>query len=187
MGRDEELLQGCLAGAPGAWEAFVSRFTPLLAGLCGRAMRRCGLPAGPAEVEDMVQGVFAGLLEDDLKALRSYQGRASVAAYLGSVAVHRVLKEKAVPPGQSLGALVSPIPGPPEAAEAGELLEKVRAEAGRLPARERLALSLQSRGASLREIGQALGISRLAAGQLLSRAREEIRRKLRQQGRPEPP
>ena len=88
------LLQHCLAGVSGAWEAFVDRFAPPLAEACRRTLRRSARPSGPQEVADMLQEVFLHFLIRDMQVLRDYQGRARVEAFLCAVAVCRVLNDR---------------------------------------------------------------------------------------------
>ena len=182
---DRHLLAACLEGRAGSWETFVSRFEPYLAEVCRRALRRAGRPAGPQEVRDAVQEAFLCLLERDRKVLRAYQGLSSLASYLAAVAAYRVLRGRAhgpegLPPEGALPP--SPGPGPAEAAEAREEAEHLRRAWKELPARDGLALALQSRGASLRELGLAMGISEDAAAQLVSRARVRLKGRLKPPG-----
>ncbi len=128
----------------------------------------------------MVQVTCLALLKDDMKALRAYRGRGSVAGYLATVAVCRCLDDRTLAPaGKGDPAPLSdPAPGPSERMEAQEALDGLRHELERLAPRERLALALQSRGASLQEIGGVLRLSRAATGQLVSRARARLRERL---------
>lgn len=173
---DARLLKGCLDGKSEAWEAFTARFTPLLTGTCRQALRRLGRPCGEQEVADMVQETLAHLLEEDRRALRAYRGEAPLAGYLAMIAVYRVLKTRLPTPG------APPIrpeqPGPLETLEARERVEKLAEEASRLPPKGRLALALWSDGATLKEIGAAVGLSESAASRLLARAREQLRDRL---------
>lgn len=181
MARDEDLdlLQGCLAGRPGAWEAFVAAFAPYLATVCRRALARAGLPAGPSEAEDLLQEVFLALWADDRKVLRAYRGQAGVAGYLAAVAVHRVAREAARPLPPSAEP-VSDTTDPAEALEAAEAASLLRAEISRLPSEARLALALRAEGAGLREIGRALGTSKDAAARLLAQARVTLQGRLKE-------
>ncbi len=183
MSQDADLLlvQNCLAGREGSWEAFVERFTPLLAEACRRTLRRCRRPSGPQEVKDMLQQVFLALLSQDLRALRGYRGRGSLTSYLAAVAVRRVLDDRTLGP---LRLPDPPVPAeaPPDALEAQEELLTLREELSRLPARAGVGLLMQSEGASLAEVGRALGISADAAAHLLARAREVLRDRIKNRG-----
>jgi RNA polymerase sigma-70 factor (ECF subfamily) len=178
---DARLLQHCLAGSQDAWEAFVDRFAAPVAEVCRRTLRRAGRPHGPQEAQDMLQEVFLHLLKDDFRVLRDYQGRAPVASYLAAVAVYKVLGDRSlrrVPQGGRPDP-ASPAAGPHELLERQEALELLRREVEQLPLKARLALTLQAKGASLREIQNALGISEDAAAQLLSRARALLKERFR--------
>jgi RNA polymerase sigma factor (sigma-70 family) len=177
---DLRLLQDCLTGKAEAWDAFLARFGSLLGEACRRALRRRGRPAGPQEVADMLQVTCLTLLKDDMKALRGYSGRGSVAGYLSTVAVCRCLDDRTLEPAGkgSPASRPDPAPGPSGLLEAQETLEGLRRELAGLAPRERLALALQSQGASLQEIGGILRLSPAAAGQLVSRARSRLRERL---------
>ena len=175
MDADRRLLEDCLAGKPGAWEAFVARFSPYLAEACRRTLARCGRPAGPQEVQDVLQDVLLACLGDDFRVLRAYREPARVATYLAAVVVHRALKDLRLPLSVPFRDRPSPLPGPEEQAQARELQERLRLEKDRLPLKSRLALAMKADGASLREIGHALRLSEAAAGQRVSRATAELR------------
>ena len=178
---DTQLLQRCLAGNQGAWEGFVDRFAAPIAEACRRTLRRAGRAYGPQEAQDMLQEVFLHLIKDDFRVLRDYQGKAPVASYLAAVAVYKVLGDRSfrgAPQGNRPDP-ASPAAGPHELLERQEALGLLRGEMVRLPQKARLALTLQVKGASLKEIQDALGISEDAAAQLLSRARALLRNRLR--------
>ncbi len=80
---------------------------------------------------------------------------------------------------RTAAVVCSPAAGPHEILERQEALELLRGEMAQLPLKARLALTLQVKGASLKEIQDALGISEDAAAQLLSRARALLRNRLR--------
>lgn len=177
---DLRLLRDCLAGRPGAWEAFVARFAPHLEAVCRGAMGRAGLSTGAQEVADMLQEVFLVFLAQDLRALRSYRGEAPLASYLAVLAVHRVTKEDR---GLSAALPVAEeAPGAPglEAVMDREAGERLQAEIARLPPMLRLALAMQGDGAGVREIGRALGLSKSAAAELLERARALLRERMKE-------
>lgn len=177
---DLRLLQDCLAGKALAWEAFLARFGPLLGEACRRALRRRGRPSGSQEVADMLQMTCLALLKEDMRALRGYSGRGSVAGYLATVAACRCLDDRTLEPVAVAGTPppADPSPGPPDLLEVQEGLDALRAGLAMLQPRERLALALQGQGASLQEIGGILRLSPAAAGQLVSRARAKLRERL---------
>lgn len=184
MPREEEMLRACLAGDPGAWDAFVERFAAPLAEACRHALRRCDRPAGPQEADDMVQAVFLDFLDRGMRVLRGYRGRGSLEAYLATVAVRRVLADRTLPrrppPGpQPLEERGDPAPGPAATLEGRETLEQLGREMQALAPRAQLALTLQADGASLEEIAGVLGLSYEAAGQILSRAKATLRERLK--------
>ena len=128
----------------------------------------------------MLQVTCLALLKDEMKALRGYSGRGNVAGYLATVAVCRCLDDRTLAPAGtgSPGSRPDPSPGPAGLLELQESLDGLRRELAGLAPRERLALALQSQGASLQEIGGILRLSPAAAGQLVSRARARLRERL---------
>ncbi len=130
----------------------------------------------------MLQEVFLSFLERDLRILRGYRGEGTVTGYLAAVAVCRVLDGRAAETGGTALSreVADPSQGPLEALEGREAREALQRALERLPLRNRLALLLQGDGASLREIGRALGVSEEAAAQLVSRARSELRGRLKE-------
>lgn len=182
LDEDRRLLEDCLAGRPEAWEAFVRRFAPPLAAACRRTLIRCSRPASPLDVDDMLQAVFLGFVERDMKVLRTYRGQGRVVTYLSAVAICRVLDDRTLETRGASARLrerADPAPGPAELAEARDAQAQARGEVEKLPAKARLAVLLQSEGASLKEIGRALGVSEDAAAQLLSRSRATLRDRLK--------
>ena len=124
----------------------------------------------------MLQEVFLHLWKDDLKALRAFHGKARLASYLSAVAACKVLNDRVLRPrrvpSRPRGASAAT---PLEVLERREEEERLRLRMKDMPLRVRLALTLQSNGASLKEVGGALGISEDAAAQLVSRSREALR------------
>lgn len=173
---DAALVQACLDGRPEAWEALVDRFAPYLAGVARSTLAAFRRPAGPADVADVLQEVFLRLLEQDRKALKAYQGQGSLAGYLAAIAVSRIRDRKPWPHRKL--PVAEPVSEAPDPLEHAEDLSRLKAELSRLPPETRLALALQARGASLREVGRVLGLSEDGAAQLVSRARSALREKL---------
>lgn len=175
---DVRILEACLGNRPGGWKAFVDRFAPPLAAICRRVLQRAGRPAGQSEVDDMLQAVFLVFLQHDKRVLRGYQGKGNVEAYLAAVAVRTVLADRSLTPLPQADR-PEPQAGPAELAEARETQALIRQEMALLPPRTQLALSLQARGYTLKEIGNAMGLSVEAVGQILSRAKAQLRERLK--------
>lgn len=186
MGQDDlQILKDCLDGRPGAWEAFVRRFAPPLAEACHRALLRRSRPAGPQEVDDMLQTVFLAFVEKDMKSLRAYREQGQLVTYLSAIAMWLVLHDRTSRAEGRPGGVFrlsqghpDPAAGPAEQVEAGEAQERLHQELEKLPPRVCLAFTLQTEGSSLRDIGRALGISEDTVAQLLSRARATLRERL---------
>ena len=181
--REEELslARACAEGRQGAWETLVGRVTPSLRAAAARLLTRQGFPCGTGEIEDLVQETLAELLTRDRAALKAYSGRASLETYLSVIAAHRVLKRPS--DGSSLSLQHAeeqsdPRAGPGALLERRESEERIRRAIEDLPARDRLAVTLQMDGASQGEIAGILGIPSTHAGTLLSRARSRLRLRL---------
>jgi RNA polymerase sigma-70 factor, ECF subfamily len=69
----EELIAACVeAVAPAAWEEFVRRFQPVIAGTVWRIARRFGRNA-PETVDDLVQETFLKICANRCRILREFQ------------------------------------------------------------------------------------------------------------------
>lgn len=70
----QELLRLCLeSNDPVAWQEFVRRFQPLIAGVTRRTVRRLWREPTPDEVDELVQDAFLKLCANDFRALRSFE------------------------------------------------------------------------------------------------------------------
>lgn len=178
---ERELIKGCVAGDARAWDRFVREVAPYLAQVARRALARCGLPCGDQEVDDLKQEVLAAILADGCRILKGFQGRSSLQGYLATLVVRRVLAKPrgapSLPPSLALAAPESE----PEL-ERDETRRLVRSAMHTLPLRVRIALLMQIEGASLREVGRALGLSEDAAAQVVSRGRNALKVELTRLG-----
>ncbi len=70
-----ELVRACVDSAdPGAWEEFVRRFQPTIAGVALRTARRWG-ESSPLVLEDLVQETFVKICADRRRLLRDFEPR----------------------------------------------------------------------------------------------------------------
>ena len=83
---DRNLIEGCLLGTPGAWDAFIDRFAGLFAFVVGRTARQRGIPMAAADRDDLVAEILLECLRNDSAALRAFAGRASLPTYLTVIA-----------------------------------------------------------------------------------------------------
>lgn len=77
----QELLKACVTQAnAGAWEEFVRRFQPLIAGVVARTAMRW-TEVSPALVDDLVQDTYLKLCTDEFRRLREFENRFEDAIY----------------------------------------------------------------------------------------------------------
>lgn len=84
--QDRDLLRLCLANAPGAWEAFLERFSGLLAFVAMRSATQRGTSLTATDRDDLVAEVMVEILRNDAAVLRGFAGRASLPTFLTVVA-----------------------------------------------------------------------------------------------------
>jgi RNA polymerase sigma-70 factor (ECF subfamily) len=84
----EELIGACVeTGAPAAWEEFVRRFRPVIAGTVMRTVRRFGESA-PELIDDLIQETYLKICANRCRILREFkpQGPDAVFGLLKTVA-----------------------------------------------------------------------------------------------------
>src|SRR5436189_2979481 len=69
---DGELVRQCLQGARPAWEDFAQRYHDIVERAVRHALIRLCRRASVHDVENVVQEIFSGLLEDSGRRLRTY-------------------------------------------------------------------------------------------------------------------
>lgn len=176
-GAERDLLESCLAGRPGAWDAFVDRFSGLFAFVASRTafQRGHGLPA--ADRDDIVAEMLLECLRNDAAVLRSYGGRSSLSTYLAVIA--RRVAVRAIMRGVENGRLIPSIPESATAvdmasrAEDREQVERLLARLDEAEARLVRLHHLEAR--SYGEISRLTGMPLGSIGPALSRAREKMR------------
>jgi len=171
---DQRLLEACLTGSPGAWEAFIDRFGGLLAQVASRTAAARGQPLDAAGREDAVADMLLECLRNDAAVLRAFAGRASLATYLAvvarRVAVRRLLRSAPLAAGDGTDAAA---PGEPARIEDRD---QVEALLGRLDGDEARLVRLHHLEArSYGEISRLTGLPLGSIGPALSRARRKLR------------
>jgi RNA polymerase sigma-70 factor (ECF subfamily) len=77
----QDLIQQCVSNEySAAWQEFVRRFTPLIAGVVARAAMRW-TKASASLVDDLVQETYLKLCADEFRRLREFQSRHEDAIY----------------------------------------------------------------------------------------------------------
>jgi len=175
---DAALVRDCLAGAPGAWDAFVARFAGLFRHVVDRTCSQRRLELSAADRDDVVAEILVELLKGDAAVLRAFAGRASLPTYLTVIARRtavRMMKRHDPPP-----AAPAPVAGPAGAAPDQERRRADREEIERLLARldaadARLIRLHHLEGRSYGEISRITGLPLGSIGPALSRARRKMR------------
>lgn len=168
--QDLATVERLLASDPAAWERFTRQYQPLLVRAASSIARDAA--------EDVAQKVFAALLDNDRRLLRSYRGLSTLSTWLIGIArrmaIDLLRKER-------------PRELPPPAATAGPLEQILHAESeaqvvaalDALPPRERLILMLHYRdGLPYADIAAFLGVSPNSVSPLLERARNRLKANL---------
>lgn len=88
----EHLLSACIdAPNPSAWEEFIRRFRPLIAGVVANTTGRAGI-SDMLTIEDLVQEILLKLCSDDCRLLRQFASKSpgSVFSYFKVIAINHV-------------------------------------------------------------------------------------------------
>lgn len=182
------LLERCLRREPAAWEEFVRRYHPVIEGSVRFTFLRCLSAVPQADVENVVQDLYARLYEDEFRRLRTFAGRCPLTLWLRSLAVRLALNTLRAETlrGRFGGGSLDDAPLPAESrdgtAGAGEREEVSRLDAllGRLGPLQRTALRMfYYDGLSYKEISRALGVGVNTVGSLITRARDRLRSLIR--------
>ena len=171
---DRQLLDACLAAAPGAWDEFVRRYGGLFAYVADRTASQRGISLAAADRDDIVADVLVTCLADDAAVLRSFAGRASLATYLTviarRVAVRAILKAPpVVATGDDRATSDDGIEQVADREEVERLIERLDTTEARLVRLHHLEARSYS------EISRITGLPLGSIGPTLSRAREKMR------------
>jgi len=182
---DGELVRRCLAGTRSAWEDFAREYEEVVVGAVRHTLLRLCRRAPVEDVENVVQEIFSGLLEDSGRRLRLYSGRCSLKGWLRSVAMRRTVnyvrderRRRGRPLDERL--LFVPEAGRSEAEDAmADRVRRLDASLNRLAARDRLVLRLYYLdGVPLKSIAVLLGVSRNTIWPMVTRARQRLHRRM---------
>jgi len=203
---DPELIQACIHREKGSWEKFLERFSALVYHVIWKALRTDSRHVGArgVEVEDICSDVFAQIIADDFKLLRTFEWRCKFSTWLGIItyrttrqALHRnrhfsfSLEDHNGSGGKEL-LLRDIIPDeralPPENVELSEARQMVHEALATLPARDQLVLKFfYFEGKKYAEIAKILGISGSLVGTAIFRAKLRLAQKLQRDFLPENP
>ncbi len=91
------IVEQCIRGEPGAWEAFIKEYGSLMYSLIHKCLQKRTHFYTEGDVEDILEEVMMALLADDCKLLRDYNDSFSFSTWLGVVTrtqVGRFLRKK---------------------------------------------------------------------------------------------
>lgn len=183
---DRQLLDACLAGTRGGWEAFILRFAGLFAYVAAQTARQRGLALSASDRDDAVAEILFECLRNDNAVLRGFAGRSSLPTYLTVIARRVAVRRILAAPRLAAGPVAEGRPhGHPAHRAAGD----DRDEAARLADRQhvesllsvldhdeaRLVRLHHLEERSYGEISHLTGMPLGSIGPALSRAREKMR------------
>lgn len=169
---DFDLTQSVAAGEAGAFAQLDQRYRGRLTGfLQGRQQ------LSREEAEDVVQDVFAALVDKDCAALRSFEGRSSFYTYLCAIALRRLyrMRRRRIPMAEPVEDL--PTREPAEDCREAEITAAQVREAMRvLPEQFRTALMLHHFGGmEYHEISELLGVPANTVATRICRAKRRLK------------
>lgn len=182
---DNQLIQGCLAHKPGAWNDFVDAYLGLIYRVIHHTAYLRGATLQPEDVEDLASDVLLQLVANNYATLRQFKGRSSLSTYLTVIVRRAVIHLLARKFGTAAIFKSAPL-------ESQSLEETVMEDNNQLDALEQVhdLLNQLPRGArevvrlhylvglSYEEISSQMGIPVNTIGPLLTRARMKLRTKL---------
>lgn len=173
---DAALVRDCLAGAPGAWDAFVARFAGLFSHVVDRTCSQRRLEVSAADRDDVVAEILVELLKGDAAVLRAFAGRASLPTYLTVIARRtavRMMKRHDPAPNAPAPAATAAAPDQERRRADREEIERLL---GKLDAADARLIRLHHlEGRSYGEISRITGLPLGSIGPALSRARRKMR------------
>jgi RNA polymerase sigma factor (sigma-70 family) len=201
---DRGLIRACTRRQHGAWEKFIDQYSALVYHVIWKALRSETQSVGSStvEVEDICSEVFAQIVANDFKLLKSFQWRCKFSTWLGIItyrtarqAIHRnrhaafsledhksgsdndLLLKDIIPDHRSQAA---------ENVELDEVRHMVHEALASLPTRDQLVLKFfYFEGKRYAEIARILGISSSLVGTAIFRAKLRLAQKLQHNFLPE--
>lgn len=178
---DRQLLDRCLKHEPGAWIDFVDRYMGLIYHVIHHASHARSVVLGPEDVEDIAAEVFLGIVDDDYRVLRHFNGASALPTYL-TVVARRICVKNLVKRHREaeLGHVTAPRAVTDDGSveiEPVATAEEVERMLKELPDREAEVVRLYHlKYLNYRQIGKQLGIPENSVGPILAQARQRLRR-----------
>jgi RNA polymerase sigma-70 factor (ECF subfamily) len=182
---DGDLVQRCLGGARSAWDDFAVRYHDVVVRTVRHTLIRLCRRASVHDVENVVQEIFSGLLEDSGRRLRTYSGQCSLKGWLRAVAMRRAVnyvRDEKRRRGRPLDERLMFIPEDRRTEADDAMSERIRRldeMLNELGLRDRLVLRLYYLdGIPLKSIAVLLGVSRNTIWPMVTRARQRLQKKM---------
>jgi RNA polymerase sigma-70 factor (ECF subfamily) len=185
--QDQALVRRLLARQESAWIEFVTRYDRLVQSRILATCRETGRAASVADLPaDISAEVYAALIDQDMKVLRSFSGRSRLSTWLCVIVRRLALKHIAssnrVAPGAGLEQCSHLEVRAEDERQHLQRLQAVAQARSQLSASDQLLLRLfYDESRSYKDIAKTLSISVNAVGPKLDRARQRLR-KLVEQG-----
>jgi RNA polymerase sigma-70 factor, ECF subfamily len=194
---DRQLIQDCIDRRDGAWEIFLEKYSALVYHVIWKALRSEAqhIGASTVEVEDVAADVYAQVVANNFKLLRTFRWQCKFSTWLGIItyrttrqAIYRnrhvafSIDNYNSSSGNELllrDIIPDPNPLPPEDVLAEEARRLVHEALATLPPRDQLVLKFfYFEGKKYAEIARILGISGSLVGTAIFRAKARLAEKL---------
>lgn len=180
---DRRLIARCLDREPGSWNDFVDRFMGLFIHVINHTLHAHGIRSSQDEFDELCSEIFVSILADEMKVLRNFRGKSSLASYLLVIARRIVLRSIAMRRRTEISG--HPLPSMQAVSLGDEPAEIRRIEDSEeldylmrnLPQGDAAIVRMfHLDGLSYREIESRTKIPSQTIGSILSRAREQMRK-----------
>lgn len=196
---DIDLIGRCIRGEKKAWDTLVARVSQFVYYCIRKVMRGATGKVYEEELEDIFQQVFASLVRNDYRKLRSFKGDCKFTTWLsfvarsvcvdhfrkrgkrtGEISLETLIGDDDMKGGVTLeNVLVDPGNGPDTVVQRNETAALVRDAVQNLPARERIIVRLfYNEGKKYREIAKVMNMPINTVSSAISRAKLSLKEKL---------
>lgn len=192
---DRDIVTGCVARDPEAWDAFVNKYSRLIDISVDRRLKKYNFTLPREDMEDIRQDVMSSIWEGGkLESVRNpeslpywlaitsgnhameYLSRKRRIAPLGAVSLHDKIGEE-----ELLEILSSDRSGRADELARGEISEKIDEAIGSLPDKEKLIIKLNIlHGKKYHEIAGLLGLPNGTVSNYVKRAKVKLRNALKE-------
>lgn len=185
---EQALVARCIGREADAWRQMIAQFGALVAHAARTTLHRVLKTVDPHQVDEATQAIWAALVEDDHRRLKSFAGQSALSTWLTVLSTRRTLdfirtemrkgSLKHVHLEQEDADLVKDLrdPASPDDAFAGEEAAQLFEAMERLATEDRLILKMYYLdGLSYRSIARAMRVAPNTVSSYLFRAREKLK------------